>query len=51
MGKPAVSMFAQFMRELIHSMADLVSEITVDDVWSFLLGWCRLVYLLFIVCN
>ena len=32
MEKPAVAMFAQFMRNLIHKMTDLVYAIDVNDI-------------------
>ena len=40
-------MFAQFKRDLIHKMNDLLY---VTDV-NYILDWWRLVYILFIVYN
>lgn len=51
MEKPAVAMIAQFMRDMIHRMADLVYLIDVNDTWSSLLGRRRLVYIPLIAYN
>ena len=53
MERPAVAMFAQFilLKDLIHRMTDLVYVIDVNNIWSFLLGPCKLVYILFTVSN
>ena len=52
MEKPAVAIFAQIiMRDSIHRMTGLVYIIDVNNNLSFLLGRCRLVYILFTVYN
>ena len=48
MEKPVIPKFAQF-RDFNHRMTDLVYVIDVNDIWSFLLGRCRLMYILFII--
>lgn len=52
MERPSVLMVAQFIiRDLSHKMSHLVQATDVNKNSSFLLGWCRLVYILFILNN